>query len=109
MDKIASPLEPQPQPAKVTAEALEPSLREVAGVALHTDGSAISGLVIQAWHRRVGGEISLGVEVATNDRGRYAIAYQPPPGLTKVDLFVRAYDDKNVIATSTIVIGAGMR
>ena len=85
-----------------------PAGRRVTGTVLHADGSPISRLLVQAFHRRVGGELPLGVEAATNDRGEYAIAYQVPPGISKIDLFVRAHDDKQaVVAVSSIVIGAG--
>lgn len=81
--------------------------RRVAGTVLHGDGSAISGMLVQAFHRQVGGELSLGVETVTNDRGRYTITYLLPGGISKIDLFVRAYDDKQaIVAVSPIIIGA---
>ena len=82
------------------------STRHVTGTVVHTDGSAIRGLMIQAYHRRVGGDSPLGVEVVTDDAGRYKIIYEMLPGLSKVDLFVRAFHEQAVVATSTIVIGA---
>lgn len=85
----------------------EAASRRVSGTVLHIDGSAIRGMSIQAFHRRVGGELPLGVEAATDKGGKYAIAYQLPGGVSKIDLFVRAYDDKQVVAVSPIIIGAG--
>ncbi|MBC8120909.1 MAG: peptidoglycan-binding protein, partial [Gemmatimonadaceae bacterium] len=86
----------------------DPTGRRIIGTVLHVDGSAISGMLVQAFHRRVGGEVPLGVEAATNDRGKYTITYQLPTDTRKIDLFVRAYDDKQaVVAVSPIIIGAG--
>lgn len=83
-----------------------PAGRRVSGTVLHADGSAISGMVVQAFHRRVGSEVPLGVEVATNDRGHYTIMYPLPDGISKVDLFVRAFDNQTIVAVSPIIIGA---
>jgi hypothetical protein len=47
-----------------------PAGRRVEGTVRHADGTAISGLLVHAFHRRVGGEVSLGGEVLTDDRGR---------------------------------------
>src|SRR6186713_3049418 len=87
----------------IPGDATNAAGRRVTGSVLHADGSPISRLLVQAFHRRVGGELPLGVEAATNDRGEYAIAYQLPAGISKIDLFVRAYDDKQaVVAVSSI-------
>jgi hypothetical protein len=81
--------------------------RQVTGTVLHADGSPIRAMDIRAFHRRVGGEVPLGSQV-TNVHGQYAIAYQQPAGISKIDLFVRAYDAQQaVVAVSSLVTGAG--
>ncbi len=85
----------------------DPAGRRVTGTVRHTDGSAIDGLLVQAFHRRVGGETPVGVETLTGDRGRYTIGYQPPPGVAAVDLFVRGYAAQAVVAVSAIAVAAG--
>ena len=85
------------------------SVRSVAGTVLHADGSAIKGMLVQAFHRPVGGEQMLGVETVTNDRGKYTIGYPLPAGITKIDLFVRAYDEQTSVAVSPIIIDAGAK
>jgi hypothetical protein len=91
-----------------TGDAASPDGRRVSGTVIHADGSPIGRLRVQAFHRRVGSELPLGAGVSTNERGLYAIAYQTPPGTSKIDLFVRAYDDRqSVVAVSPILIGAG--
>jgi len=45
---------------------------------------------------------------ATDIHGQYAIVYELPAGISKVDLFVRAYDDQlAVMAVSALIVGAG--
>jgi len=83
-----------------------PAGRRVSGTVLHADGSPIRGMLVRAFHRRVGSEVPLGVEVATNDRGKYAITYPLPNGVSKIDLFVRAFDHQVIVAVSPIIIGA---
>jgi hypothetical protein len=84
-----------------------PPAQRVSGTIVHADGTPLSGLVVQAFHRRVGGELPLGVEVASDDRGGFSITYQLPAGTSKVDLFVRAFDAKqNTVAVSPILIAA---
>ena len=83
-----------------------PAGRRVSGTVLHIDGSAVSGMSVQAYHRRVGGEVPLGVETASNDRGKYTITYQLPDGISKIDLFVRARDNQAIVAVSPIIIAA---
>ncbi|MBS0150492.1 MAG: peptidoglycan-binding protein [Nitrospira sp.] len=83
--------------------------RRVTGTVLHIDGTPLKGLLVQAFHRRIGGEEALGNEALTDKKGAYAIGYALPPGLSKVDLFVRAFDDKNrIVAVSAILIGASV-
>ncbi len=84
----------------------EGAVRRVAGTVRHISGSPVGGLLVHAFHRQLGGEIALGNEALTDGRGRYAIPYEPPAGLTRVDLFVRATDDGTLVATSPIAIGA---
>ena len=81
--------------------------RRVSGTVLHVDGSAIKGLLVHAFHRRIGSELTLGVEALTNENGKYTIEYPVPPGTSKIDLFVRAYDDQTIVAVSLIIIDAG--
>src|SRR2546421_5735198 len=84
--------------------------RRVTGTVRHADGSATAGLLVQAFHRRVGGEVQVGVEALTDDDGSYTIGYQLPPGTSSVDLFVRGYDDAHaIVAVSPIAIVAGER
>src|SRR5262245_10946106 len=83
---------------------------QVSGTVRHADGSPTSGATVRAFHRRVGGEVPLGTEAVTDNQGRYVISYQPPTNLEKVDLFVRASDEKKAtLAVSGIVIDAGER
>lgn len=92
---------------RATPDVAVPVGREVAGTVSHVDGSPIAELLVQAFHRQLGGEQPLGVEVLTDDRGHYRIGYQLLPGLSKVDLFVRAYGDQQAVAgVSPILIGA---
>jgi hypothetical protein len=98
---------PTPVPAPPQPPDVNPVARRVSGTVAHSDGTPLPGLVIQAFHRRVGGELPLGVEAASNDQGGYSIAYQLPAGTSKVDLFVRAFDAKNnTVAVSQILIAA---
>jgi hypothetical protein len=85
----------------------DPAGRRVTGTVRHTDGSAIAGLLVQAFHRRVGGETPVGVETLTDERGSYTIGYQLPPGVSAVDLFVRGYAEQAVVAVSAIAVAAG--
>jgi hypothetical protein len=91
----------------VPADIPGPAGPQVTGTVLHADGSAIGAILIEAFHRRVGGEDPLG-QTATNERGQYTVTYPLPAGLSKIDLFVRAYDDQYaIVAVSPIIIGAG--
>jgi peptidoglycan hydrolase-like protein with peptidoglycan-binding domain len=84
-----------------------PAARQVTGTVLHADDSPIRAMVVQAFHRRLGGEVPLGSQ-PTNVHGQYAIAYQQPANISKVDLLVRAYDDQQaVMAVSPLIVGAG--
>ena len=83
-----------------------PAGRRVVGTVLHADGSAVGGLLMHAFHRRLGGELPLGNEALTDDRGRYTIGYPQPDGVGKIDLFVRAFDEQAVVAVSPIAIDA---
>jgi hypothetical protein len=88
----------------------DPALSTVRGSVVHADGSAVGSLVVQAYHRRLGGERQLGSEALTDDRGRYTIGYARPDDLTTVDLFVRAFDDEQtIVAVSPIVTDAAPR
>jgi len=81
--------------------------RRVTGTVLHDDGSPIGAMDVRAFHRRLGGEVPLGSQ-ATDIHGQYAIVYELPAGISKVDLFVRAYDDQlAVMAVSALIVGAG--
>lgn len=84
-----------------------PAGRQVIGTVMHVDGSAISGMLVQAFHRQVGGEVTLGVETLTDARGKYTISYLLPAGISKIDLFVRVFDNQAIVAVSPIIIGAG--
>lgn len=84
-----------------------PAGQRVVGTVRHADGSPVGGLVVAAFHRRLGGELPLGDEAVTTDRGDYTIGYPLPAGISKVDLFVRALDDQRAtVAVSPIAIGA---
>jgi peptidoglycan hydrolase-like protein with peptidoglycan-binding domain len=84
-----------------------PAGQRVVGTVRHTDGSPVGGLVVGAFHRRLGGELPLGDQSVTTDRGGYTIGYALPAGTSKVDLFVRAVDDQRAtVAVSPIAIGA---
>ena len=93
---------PGPIPATDLPSDDPPSVR---GAITHTDGTALSGIMVRAFHRRLAGELLLG-EARSND-GLYAIAYQYPTGASQVDLFVRAYDETNtILAVSPFLVGA---
>jgi hypothetical protein len=104
MSTMTPPREPMTTDATAAADS---AARRVAGTVLHADGSAIDRMLVQAFHRRVGGEVSLGVETLTKGDGTFTIPYQLPDGIAKIDLFVRAYDSQQVVAVSPIIIGAG--
>lgn len=87
--------------------------RRVSGTVRHVDGAAVAGVTVQAFHRGVGRETALGVEVVTSARGEYDITYMFPTGTSRVDLFVRAFGEQDgeklppIIAVSPIAITAG--
>jgi hypothetical protein len=98
---------PAPLPELPGGPTPVPAGRRVAGTVRHADGSAVGGLLIRAFHRRLGGELPLGNEALTDDRGHYTIGYPPPDGVDEIDLFVRAFDQQAVVAVSPIAIDAG--
>lgn len=85
------------------------SVRQVVGMVRHADGTPIDRMLVHAYNRRVAGEQELSVEVLTDDKGHYAIAYQLPEGTSRVDVFVRASADGEVTSVSPIVIDAGVQ
>jgi receptor-binding and translocation channel-forming TcA subunit of Tc toxin/ABC toxin-like protein/neuraminidase-like protein/putative peptidoglycan binding protein len=97
-------------PAPGTGDVPTPGAnRNAHGTVRHFDGSPISGLRVRLFNRLVGGEERLN-ESTTNNQGQYSISYPPPPGMTSVDLFARAYDSEDaVIGVSIIMIGAGQQ
>ncbi len=88
----------------------ESGQRIVQGTVKHIDGTPLDGLNVRAFHRRLAGDIQLGQTTSIND-GNYLIAYQFPTGLSRVDLFVRVFDDDKpaILAVSPIRIGAGAK
>jgi Tc toxin complex TcA C-terminal TcB-binding domain/ABC toxin N-terminal region/Neuraminidase-like domain/Salmonella virulence plasmid 28.1kDa A protein/Putative peptidoglycan binding domain len=102
-DRGVLDVEPGPNPPTNPPDAEHPTVQ---GTVTHKDGTAVNGVRVRAFHRRLAGELLLG-ETASQDRGQYAIVYEYPEGTSRVDLFERVYDDKEVIlAVSPIRIGA---
>ncbi|MGB4069894.1 MAG: neuraminidase-like domain-containing protein [Nitrospira sp.] len=93
---------PGPNPPTNPPEVEQPSAH---GTVTHTDGTAINGVKVRAFHRQLAGELELG-ETASNDRGQYTIHYEYPTGTSRVDLFVRAYGETNtILAVSPLLVG----
>ena len=61
----------------------------VMGRVLRANGPPVKGAKVEAFHKNLRSEISLGRGVGTDARGFYAIGYNPPPGVNAVDLVVR--------------------
>ena len=78
----------------------------VRGLVVHRDGSPVPNLAIDAYNRILGGEEFLAGDISRAD-GSFAIAYTPS-GEAALSVFVRASSNDELIATSGIVINAGV-
>ena len=67
----------------------QPPSYTVIGRVLRADGPPVTDAKVEAFHKNLRSEISLGRGVGTDAKGFYAISYNPPPGVHAVDLVVR--------------------
>ena len=67
----------------------QPPSYTVIGRVLRADGPPVTDAKVEAFHKNLRSEISLGRGVGTDAKGFYGIRYDPPPGVNAVDLVVR--------------------
>lgn len=98
---------PNPNPSPNPNPNPTPIENRVTGTIVHSDGTPVVGLLVRAYHRQLGGEQQLGDNARSHAKGHYEITYRRPPLIEKIDLFVRAFDNKNqIVGVSAILIGA---
>lgn len=78
----------------------------VIGRVLQVNGPPVTGVEVQALHKNLRSEISLGKE-RTDAKGFYTIRYEPPQGVNAVDLVVRVVGADRELARSELICHAG--
>lgn len=94
----ADPIPPIPDPAPAYT---------VIGRVLRVNGPPVTGAEVQAFHQNLRNEILLGRQ-RTDDKGFYTIRYDPPQGVSAIDLVVRvnSLETDQEIARSALICPA---
>lgn len=102
LDDVPSidPIPPTPNPAPVPAYT-------VIGRVLRANGPPVTGAQVQAFHQNLRNEILLGRQL-TDAKGFYTIRYDPPQGVSAIDLVVRvnSLETDQAIARSALICPA---